>query len=67
MTPSWPEAGGLQGPGAISAPRASELRRAEKALPADGLSKLDRKWLADLPLWGDLGDNRAGFIREALF
>ncbi len=43
------------------------MRRAEKATPADGLSKLDREWLADLPLWDALGDNRVGFIREALF
>jgi hypothetical protein len=47
-----------QGPRAIRA-KASELRRAENALPADGLSATDRKWLADLPLWDTLGDNRA--------
>ena len=55
-----------RGPKAIRA-RASELRRAEKAKPEDGLSAPDRKWLADLPLWDALGDNRAGLIREALF
>ena len=55
-----------RGPQAMRA-RASILRRAEKALPADGLSATDRKWLADLPLWDALGNNRAGFIREALF
>ena len=27
----------------------------------------DRKWLAGLPLWDALSDNRAGFIREAMF
>jgi hypothetical protein len=55
-----------QGPRAIRA-KASELRRADKGLPADGLSAPDRKWLAELPLWGALGDNRASLIREALF
>jgi hypothetical protein len=55
-----------RGPKAIRA-KASELRRAEKVLPADGLSAPDRKWLADLSLWDALGDNRAGLIREALF
>ena len=55
-----------QGPRAIRA-RASELRRAGKATPEDGLSATDREWLADLPLWDALGDNRAGLIREALF
>jgi hypothetical protein len=55
-----------QGPRAIRA-KATELRRADKAIPADGLSAKDRKWLAALPLWEVLGDNRAGFIREALF
>jgi ParB-like chromosome segregation protein Spo0J len=55
-----------RGPQAIRA-KTSELRWAEKALPADGLSATDRKWLAALPLWDVLGDNRASFIREALF
>jgi ParB-like chromosome segregation protein Spo0J len=55
-----------RGPQAIRA-KASELRRAEKALPSHGLSATDRKWLAALPLWDALGDNRAGLIREALF
>jgi ParB-like chromosome segregation protein Spo0J len=55
-----------QGPRAIRA-KGSELRRAEKALPADGLSATDRKWLAALPLWDALGDNQASLIREALF
>jgi hypothetical protein len=56
----------VQGPRAIRA-KASELRRAEKVLPADGLSATDRRWLESQPLWNALGDNRAGFIREALF
>jgi ParB-like chromosome segregation protein Spo0J len=55
-----------RGPQAIRA-KASELRRAEKALPSHGLSATDRKWLAALPLWDALGENRASFIREALF
>ena len=53
-----------RGPKAIRA-RASELRRAEKATPEDGLSKLDREWLKGLPLWGQLTD-RSTFIREAM-
>jgi hypothetical protein len=56
----------VRGPKAIRE-RAAQLRRDKKATPADGLSAPDRKWLADLPLWDALGDNRAGLIREALF
>jgi ParB-like chromosome segregation protein Spo0J len=53
-----------RGPRAIRA-RASELRRAEKARPADGLSAPDREWLKGLPLWDQLTDQSI-FIREAM-
>jgi ParB-like chromosome segregation protein Spo0J len=53
-----------RGPRAIRA-KATELRRAEKALPSDGLSARDRNWLKGLPLWDQLTD-RSAFIREVM-
>jgi hypothetical protein len=47
--------------------KAALLHHARKTAGEDGLSPSDRKWLKSQPLWDALGDNRAGFIREAHF
>jgi hypothetical protein len=47
--------------------KAALLHQARKTAREDGLSPSDQKWLEGQPLWDALGDNRAGFIREALF
>ena len=55
-----------RGPKAVRQ-KAALLHQARKTAGEDGLSPSDGKWLAALPLWDALGDNRASFIREALF
>jgi hypothetical protein len=55
-----------RGPKAVRE-KATLLHQARKTAGKNGLSATERKWLANLPLWNSLGDNRDGFIREALF